>query len=379
MFSDHQNFSGELHVLVKERAAFLMKWTNRCKELDGAEKDLHKNMEPHLQQVLHGKRLLVSQEMLNELGYPDDTLVQDICKGFPLSGWLPKSTVFPPAFKRPGHDLETAKKTAKGVNHGICKQVSEPGDAVLSEETEEEVEKGWTWFDNTCDVKSKLLAKRFGLKQGEKVRLIDDCTIGGFNATCGSSEKLRVHSVDEMAAYIAWCLTNLPAEAMEEAVGKTYDLKNAYKQYGIASSDRDLLRLAVWNPKEKAVNFLGANALPCGAIGSVGAFLRISMAVWFVGIRGLRLCWTSFFDDFTLLSKRLASNSAAIAAESLFDLLGIQFALDGKKAANWDTIVKTLGVQFDLKPENQKGVVLLGHTESRVQELKAVLEGFLNS
>ena len=379
----HQNFSGELHVLVKERAAFLMKWTNRCRELEGAEKDLHRNMEPHLQQVLHGKRLLVFQEMLNELGYPDDTLVQDICRGFPLSGWLPKSKVFPPAFKRPGHDLETAKKTAKGVNHGICKQVAEPGDAALNEavwkQTEEEVEKGWTWFDNTCDVKSKLLAKRFGLKQGEKVRLIDDCTIGGFNATCGSSERLRVHSVDEMAAYIAWCLTNLPAEAMEEVVGKTYDLKNAYKQYGIASSDRDLLRLAVWNPKEKAVNFLGANALPFGAIGSVSAFLRISMAVWFVGIRGLRSCWTSFFDDYTLLSKRLAANSAAIAAESLFELLGIQFARDGKKAVNWDTKVKTLGVQFDLKPENQKGVVLLGHTESRVQELKAVLEGFLNS
>ena len=153
----------------------------------------------------------------------------------------------------------------------------------------------------------------------------------------------------------------------------------AYKQYGIASSDRDLLRLAVWNPKEKAVNFLGANALPFGAIGSVSAFLRISMAVWFVGIRGLRLCWTSFFDDYTLLSKRLAANSAAIAAESLFELLGIQFARDGKKAVNWDTKVKTLGVQFDLKAENQKGVVLLGHTESRVQELKAVLEGFLNS
>ena len=376
-----QNFSGDLHLLVKERAAFLMKWTKRCKELESAERDLHNNMEPHLQQVLHGKRLLVFQEMLNELGYPDDTLVQDICKGFPLSGWLPKSKVFPPAFKRPEHDMDTAKKTAKGVNHGICKQVAEPGDEALNEEvwkqTEEEVAKGWTWFDNACDVKSKLLAKRFGLQQGEKVRLIDDCTIGGFNATCGSSERLRVHSVDEMSAYIAWCLTHLPGEAMEKVVGKTYDLKNAYKQYGIASSDRDLLRLAVWNPRDKEVNFLGANALPFGAIGSVSAFLRVSMAVWYLGVRGLRLCWTSFFDDYTLLSKGLAANSAAIAAESLFDMLGIQFARDGKKAVGWDTKVRTLGVQFDLKPEGQKGVVLLGHTENRVQELKTALESFL--
>ena len=378
-----ENFSGDLRASVKGRAAFLMHWTNRCKELEQDEKQLHQSLEPHLQQVLQGKRLLVFQEMLNDLGYPDNALVQDICKGFQLTGWLPKSGVFPPAFKRPAHNLETAKKLAKGVNHGICTQVASPSEDSSSSEvwrqTEKEVERGWTWFDNDCDVEAKLLAKRFGLQHGEKVRLIDDCTIGGFNGTCGSSERLRVHAVDEMAAYIAWCLTHLPTESMEEVVGKTYDLKNAYKHYGVCSGDRDLLRLAVWNPKEKTVNFLGINALPFGAIGSVSAFLRISGAVWFLGVRGLRLCWTSFFDDFTLLSKRLSSNSAAIAAESLFSLLGIQFARDGKKAVDWGTKVKTLGVQFNLKPVDEKGVVLLGHTESRVAELTAALDGFLES
>ena len=251
------NFSGELHLLVKARAAFLMRWTTRCKELEEDERKLHESLEPHLQKVLRGKRLLVFQEMLNDLGYPDSTLVQDICKGFQLTGWLPKSGVFPPAFKRPTHNLETARKLAKGINHGICKQVASPGDELLDREvwqqTEEEVEKGWAWFDKDCNVMEKLLAKRFGLKQGEKTRLIDDCTIGGFNGTCGSSERLRVHAVDEMAAYIAWCLTNLPDRSMEEVVGKTYDLKNAYKQYGVRASDRDLLRLAVWNPDEKTV------------------------------------------------------------------------------------------------------------------------------
>ena len=378
-----QNFAGDLHSLVKERAAYLMKWTTRCKELESKEKELHGSLKPHLQQVLRGKRLLVFQEMLNDLGYPDEHLVQDICKGFKLSGWLQKSGIFPPAFKRPAYDMDTAKKLAKGVNHSICKQVAESPDDALSHEvwkqTQEELEKGWTWLDDHCDLKTKLLAKRFGLQQGEKVRLIDDCTIGGFNSTCGSSERLRVHSVDEMAAYIAWCLTHLTEGSMDEVVGKTYDLKNAYKQYGVCVEDRETLRLAVWNPEEKAVKFLGINALPFGAIGSVSAFLRISMAVWFLGIRGLRLCWTSFFDDFTVLSKRLSSNSAAIACESLFNLLGIQFARDGKKAVAWDTTVKTLGVQFNLRPSEQKGVVLLGHTESRIEELKTVLSGFLES
>jgi hypothetical protein len=46
--------------------------------------------------------------------------------------------------------MDTAKKLAKGVNHGICKQVAESPDDTLSQEvwkqTQEELEKvghGW--------------------------------------------------------------------------------------------------------------------------------------------------------------------------------------------------------------------------------------------
>jgi len=167
---------------------------------------------------------------------------------------------------------------------------------------------------------------------------------------------------------------------MKEVVGKTYDLKNAYKQYGVSPLDRETLRIAVWNPVEKRVQFLGLNALPFGAIGSVSAFLRVSMALWYIGIRGLRLCWTSFFDDYTLLSKQHTAHSASLAAEGLFQLLGIQFAQDGKKAVEWGTKVKTLGVVIDLEPgDGHTGYVTLGHTESRIEELTKLLDSFIDS
>ena len=70
--------------------------------------------------------------------------------------------------------------------------------------TNEELEKGWAWLDKNCDSSQHVSAKRFGLGQGAKTRLIHDCSIGGFNSSCGSSEKLRIHAaIDEMAAYIA--------------------------------------------------------------------------------------------------------------------------------------------------------------------------------
>ena len=324
-----ENFEKAPHVVVKERAQFFKFWSQRCKELESKEKALHEKLEPHLRHVLQGKRLLVFKEMLEFFNYPDKTLVDDIIKGFPLSGWLPKSNVFPVGLKRPAQSTEAALKVAKGINGGICKQVDASGDPELAEEvwkqTQEELSNRWTWLDEECETSKHLLAKRFGLRQGEKVRLIDDCTIGGFNSTCGVSERLRVHAIDELASYIAWCLTHLTESSMDEVVGKTYDLKSAYKQYGVRKFDRDLLRLVVWDPHLQKIRLLGINALPFGTIGSVSAFLRVSMAVWFLGIKGLRLCWTSFFDDYTLLSMRSNSKSAEVSAECLFQMLGIVF------------------------------------------------------
>eukprot|EP00435_Cladocopium_sp_Y103_P063984 s44_g25.t1 len=379
-----ENFSGDQCALVKTRAEFLMKWTSRCKELATEEQKLHDGLEPHLREVLNGKRLLLFGEMLQSLDYPDKSLVKDIINGFHLTGWMPKTGVFPPHLKRPAHNLDAAKKLAEGVNKSIVRQVSSNLDKDLDDTvwamTEEEEAKGWVFFDDDCPVNEKLLAKRFGLRQGEKVRLIDDCSVGGFNGCCGSSEKMKVHSVDELAAYVCWCLTNLDSQAMSQVVGKTYDLKNAYKQYGICRADRDLLRLAVWDPVTKTVRYMGANALPFGAVGSVSGFLRISLAVWFLGVRGLRLCWTSFFDDFTLLSKQPSARSAALAAESLFSLLGLQYAKDGKKAVEWSTQVKTLGVVINLAPPRAHGsFVHIGHTSSRVEELEGTIKSFLET
>ena len=95
-----ENFAMPPHLVVKARVEFFVKWSARCKALEVDEKKLHDGLEPHLKQVLQGKRLLLFQEMLDSLGYPDQDLVRDIVAGFPLSGWLPKSHVFPVGLTR---------------------------------------------------------------------------------------------------------------------------------------------------------------------------------------------------------------------------------------------------------------------------------------
>ena len=93
-------------------------------------------------------------------------------------------------------------------------------------------------------------------------------------------------------------------------MGRAYDLKNAFKQFGVTPRDRDLIRIAVRNTDEGKTSFLGLNSLPFGAVGSVGGFLRVSIAVWYLGVTQLRFPWCAYFDDYTIFcEKRLTSNT----------------------------------------------------------------------
>ena len=105
------------------------------------------------------------------------------------------------------------------------------------------------------------------------------------------------------------------------------------------------------------------------------------MAIWFLGVKGLRLCWTSFFDDYTVLSRKVNATSASTAAELLFKLLGVVYATEGKKAVEWSSVVKTLGVVLNLCPPEDpacdRRFVTIGHTEARIAELQATISEIL--
>ena len=366
-----ENFEQSPLVLMKKRTAFFWKWTKRAKELVVDEAKYKATLPSHLQGLHKKKKLLLWAEILESLEYPDVDLVRHVAEGFQISGWLAESNVFPKETKRPEYDLDTVKKMAVGLNKAIMQQTlnqtrDDTVDATWSA-TLDELERGWVFLDNVNNIDLHLVARRFGLRQKEKIRVIDDCTIGGFNRTTGSREKLKLHSIDELSAYISWTMSNIKGFSTEDWVGKTYDLTSAYKQFGVSVADRDILRILTMNAETGEPTLLCTNSLPFGATGSVSSFFRVSVALWYIGVRALGLCWTAFFDDYTLLSRRCLAENAGRTAEMLFDLIGIDFAREGKKCTKFDTIVSTLGVEVNLCSAG--GKVLLGHTEKRKSEL----------
>jgi hypothetical protein len=243
-------------------------------------------------------------------------------------------------------------------------------------ETQEELARGWIFEHGEDSLEGKVVAMRFGLRQGQKIRVIDDCSICCLNATVGLWEKLQVHSIDILANMLQLAMRAGPKGALPQARGRTYDLKSAYRQFGMSEESRRVLRFAVNGVDGSGPHYYGMNTLPFGAVSSVASFLRLRLSIWFIGFAALRLLWTNFYDDFSLVSASRLENSAAWAAENLFDLLGVVYAKEGKKFLPFSTAFQTLGVRVDLE-HMQEGTVSIGHTDSRKEELLADIASIL--
>ena len=374
------NFVGEASELASFRVAFVKKWSQRAKELQPAEDKLHSEMPGYLSQVLRGKRLLLFKEMMTAAGCSDEHLFRDVVSGFRISGWMSPTGNSASKVKAPRMTTSTLKLLAPGLNKTVFAKLARRQDADLEQtvwdETQKEIDLGWVWL--STEFRGSSITMRFGIRQGGKVRLIDDCTISCLNLTVGLREKFELHTIDKLAAVLAYALDCAPSSHLKDWVGRNYDLKSAYKQYGIHPEDRELVRLAVNRPGRSHPEILGLNALPFGSVASVSSFLRVSFALWRIGIVLARVLWTSYFDDFTNVCRLCLKDNTAWAIECLFDLLGVTFDRSGKKAMEHAPSFGTLGLQVDLSSSTARRV-LVGHTDKRREELQSSLSDVLES
>eukprot|EP00435_Cladocopium_sp_Y103_P062039 s153_g23.t1 len=329
----HDLLHEPLHVRFKKRAAFFAKWLRRSLELKEQESKLHASLPTHLQRVLEGKKLSLWREILVDLKYPDAEVVDDIIKGFSLTGWAPAAGVFEPWVRKPAYSLEHLLKLAPALNSAVTGSLASAADSehdqFVWDETQAEVSQGW--LTPAVHSTPECIAKRFPLPQANKVRLIDDFSVNGVNGAYGLREKLRVQSVDELCSYIAYMMDHTSDSDFPSLVGRTFDLKHAYRQFGVDEYHHELLKIAVKKPGSTYALF-NVGALPFGAVGSVSAFLRISSCLSFIGTVGLSLIWTAFFDDFTAVGDEHETENLTFCVGALFRMLGVWFADSGDKA-----------------------------------------------
>ncbi len=84
-----------------------------------------------------------------------------------------------------------------------------------------------------------------------------------------------MHCVDILTAFVATLMDRRDLRDGFRLVGRTFDLKSAYKQYAVDVFHTDFLKVAVKKPGG-SYGVFDVLALPFGATGSVSCFLRLS-------------------------------------------------------------------------------------------------------
>ena len=222
-----QNFDAEASEILSRRTSLLKRWTDRARELSQAEAALHRGLKPNCAAVLKGKRLLLIGEMLREISYPDVHLIEDICEGFNITGWLRDSECFEKMPRQPTMTVRKLLATSKGLSQAVISRAVGVEDDDLTQaawdETQLELEKEWIWLDDSNDFSGLSLTHRFGLQQKKKVRVTDNFKTSAVNSTCGSPEQ-KLFGLDFLATTLVRALSFRKSGGQHGLCGRTFDL-----------------------------------------------------------------------------------------------------------------------------------------------------------
>jgi len=237
--------------LAELRANWFKKWVPRAKALAAQEAEFKSSLAPHLQHILKPKRLLLLKEIVECEGYPDPGVFEELAFGTELTGSVPLTGVFDPSFKpavlTECELCERSSESNKAIYHSVRSSGDSEVDTVVFQKTLEERDAGWLRgpipfreLGRGC-----VLSRRFGLKQPNKVRLIDDFSKSNINATVQTPEAPRPHSTDVIASL---ALALLLGAGGRKVLGKTFDLKSAYRQLGIHPNSLNCSYIACFDP-----------------------------------------------------------------------------------------------------------------------------------
>ena len=228
------NTQKSLSDLVELRAQWLKKWVSNAKIFDAQESELQSGLTEHLSRILAPKRILLWAEMLKEAKYPDMGVVNELIHGTELVGSVPSSGIFEAKLKPAHMTVEQLQSMSFSDRVKILDSSRSSGDdevdKIVYEKTLEEVSSGWAVGPiSLSDLPQQcVLSRCFGIRQLNKIRLIDDLSGSFINSSVQTVESPKPHTTDVVASVVL----ELRKHCRSEVLGRTFDLKSAYRQLG---------------------------------------------------------------------------------------------------------------------------------------------------
>ncbi|CAJ1399746.1 unnamed protein product, partial [Effrenium voratum] len=215
--------------------------------LRGEEKRLMDALPPHRRKVLQGKRLVLLREILQDAGYPDVKLAEDIAAGFDLVGETERSEAMPDHLLPATISIDELLDTAPGANRGIYHSTKSCGDPQVDEQlwekTAKELADGWLVGPlpiSSVELEGRL-SRRFPIVQGGKVRPIDNYSESQVNDAITVVNRATVDGTDVQAAMAASLIRELDKAGASKCIkGMSFDLTSAYRQLAVTSCNAEL-------------------------------------------------------------------------------------------------------------------------------------------
>ena len=157
-------------------------------------------MDPQVEEVLAGKRLLLFKTMCEDAGVGDQTLFQELTEGFRLTGRMLESGQFPKKMRPAAitvQQLRDSSVWAKRMVFSSCKRVAADPEIAqaVHQETLQQLQDGWVKGPFTMQQMDQkyggcwIPSKRFGVKQSGKIRAVDDFSEFLINSSVTTTEK----------------------------------------------------------------------------------------------------------------------------------------------------------------------------------------------
>ena len=373
------NCKNSLGDIVDFRARWFKQWVDRSKILAADEKVLKSKLPSHLAHILAPKRILLWAEMLKEAGYHDLGVVNELIEGTCLVGPVPSTGIFESKFRPADMTVDQLKYSSHAERtrnfYSSRSSGDEEVDKVVYDKTLEEVSSGWAVgplrledIPDHC-----VLSRRFGLRQPNKIRLIDDLSGSFVNSSLQSEESPKPHTTDVVAAVAL----ELLKKCDRQVLGRAFDLKAAYRQLGIHPDSLWAAYVVVFNPYKRVAEIFQLQAVPFGATRSVFSFLRVAHSLWWLGCSQLKFMWSSFYDDFITFSRNDGADNTEASVCFFFDLLGWRFAVDGDKASEFSLSFSALGIVVNLE-HFLEGWVEFCNTAKRSEELASTIDQMID-
>ena len=288
------------------------------------------------------------KEMLKETWYPDPDIADLIREGFCPAGRFEHCPVFdekPEEEMMESADLEWLDLKSEEIRADLEAMHRRSKDNEITQELWEmicgienpksEIAQGWAEGPLTSDEVSRRVgshmwtaAHRFGVKQSDKTRQIDDFSRSFTNACTNTPDRISLDSTDEILAvaktwielmdqatknggtfWARWQNGEVTSHEMhkdfekkenQRLMGTCVDLESAYRQLAVREDQKKYA--VIGHSKEAKTHYFVQHALAFGASANVLHFNRAARSLNYLAHEIAGSVVTNFFDDFVCIA-----------------------------------------------------------------------------